>query len=356
VKHPILRFLAVVVLPSAIVMWGSERAATAAQGEIRHESALRTARLAIGTLNQYPEADTEASSPSRAAAEAALEAVALVGRMTGARIAIFADGSLLGATDSAPALASLTPGQLGDAADSPVGHAIGAGALLVMGSTTRESAILSAYAEPIPSAPLVPSGLRIVMALLLVLPSLTCWLLMLRARGGMSRRKRDRAAVLLLAAVPVVASIVLAIQVGRDFERAASTLLARDLTRSLAVVEALDVSGSPESVHAMSGFPTVLVTDGAVEASTLDSPAPAVAALPDPPPSFTTSGLVETRAGLSQYVSRRLTPNSFVTILAPPPSDTLGRLRSRTNWLMIGLALWLALAAGTFLPRKSESS
>jgi hypothetical protein len=405
VRRPIVAFLVAVAVPSIVVMGGSERAASSAQATLQHESATRIARLTLGTLDQDLGAGVEAlmasadtlpdPDPGIAAVSAALAgdtvtaldptesgvevmvlfpaqddptvlffnqgkiepgAAALVGRMTGARVGLFVNGTLWNASDSAPALTSLDRNALMGTSVRSDGFPLEAGSLLAMDPRPGSPSAISAFAEPIPLAPPVRTPLRVVMALLVLLPAAMCWLLLARCGQGGLRRKRDRTAIALLAAVPTIASIVLAVQVRNDFDDTASELLARDLTRGLAVIETLGLTGSPASVAEMTGFHAVRVSNGGIEASTLDAPAPAVAALPEPPPSFTTSGSVDTPVGLSQYVSRKLGTGAFITVLAPPPAEARATLRSRTNWLIAGLVLWLTLAAGWLMRRPREET
>jgi len=71
-----------------------------------------------------------------------------------------------------------------------------------------------------------------------------------------------------------------------------------------------------------------------------------LAAVPAPPPSFTTSGTVETSTGSSHYVAKRIDRESFMILFAPAPSALI-RALCRRLMLISGVLLgWLLLVAG----------
>ncbi|HIC54197.1 MAG TPA: hypothetical protein EYO97_10230, partial [Gemmatimonadetes bacterium] len=73
-------------------------------------------------------------------------------------------------------------------------------------------------------------------------------------------------------------------------------------------------------------------------ASTLAGDAATLAAVPTPPPSLTVSGVVETEAGTSRYVARRLDRESFMILLAPIPRDRIRALRKQLMLISGNLA------------------
>ena len=79
----------------------------------------------------------------------------------------------------------------------------------------------------------------------------------------------------------------------------------------------LGIGESPSGAHTLSGFHAARIQEGVVVASTLDGDASALATVPAPPPSFTTSGIVETMAGSSHYVAKRIDRDSFMVLLPP---------------------------------------
>ncbi len=87
-------------------------------------------------------------------------------------------------------------------------------------------------------------------------------------------------------------------------------------------------------------------------ASTLAGDAATLAAVPTPPPSLTVSGVVETEAGTSRYVARRLDRESFMILLAPIPRDRIGALRKRLMLISGVLMGWLLLVGGSVAIRS----
>ena len=104
--------------------------------------------------------------------------------------------------------------------------------------------------------------------------------------------------------------------------------------------------------RALSGFHAARVKGGVVTASTLAGDAATLAAVPTPPPSLTVSGVVETEAGTSRYVARRLDRESFMILLAPIPRDRIGALGKRLMLISGVLMGWLLLVGGSVAIRS----
>ena len=110
----------------------------------------------------------------------------------------------------------------------------------------------------------------------------------------------------------------------RTFDAAAREGVSLNLAQALPVIGSF--GASPSAARALSGFHAARVKGGVVTASTLAGDAATLAAVPTPPPSLTVSGVVETEAGTSRYVARRLDRESFMILLAPIPRDRIGAL------------------------------
>ena len=111
------------------------------------------------------------------------------------------------------------------------------------------------------------------------------------------------------------------------------------------MIGSLGIGASPSAARALSGFHAARVKGGVVTASTL-------AAVPTPPPSLTVSGVVETEAGTSRYVARRLDRESFMILLAPIPRDRIGALGKRLMLISGVLMGWLLLVGGSVAIRS----
>jgi len=116
----------------------------------------------------------------------------------------------------------------------------------------------------------------------------------------------------------------------------------------------LGIGESPSGAHTLSGFHAARIQEGVVVASTLDGDASALATVPAPPPSFTTSGIVETMAGSSHYVAKRIDRDSFMVLLAPVSSAQIRALRRRSMVISGILLGWLLLVAGVLSVRSSR--
>ena len=131
----------------------------------------------------------------------------------------------------------------------------------------------------------------------------------------------------------------------RTFDAAARESVSLNLAQALPVIGSLGIGASPSAARALSGFHAARVKGGVVTASTL-------AAVPTPPPSLTVSGVVETEAGTSRYVARRLDRESFMILLAPIPRDRIGALGKRLMLISGVLMGWLLFVGGSVAIRS----
>jgi hypothetical protein len=215
-------------------------------------------------------------------------------------------------------------------------------------------AAIAAVAQPGGARePAVSAAILLVLALVLLFSALAGWILLANTRADESGRGARIATTALLTIVPAVSAMGLLVHVQRSHEVRVQDRAAVDLTRTLSVIEAVGLGGSPSTIRAMSGFHAATVSDGRIELSTLGADAPAVASLPSPPPSFTTSGLVATPDGLSHYVAQRLSRARFIVVLTPLPIAEIEAVQSRSVVVGIVLTLWLLLSAAVVITRSS---
>jgi len=140
--------------------------------------------------------------------------------------------------------------------------------------------------------------------------------------------------------------------VQRTFDAAARESVSLNLAQALPVIGSLGIGASPRAARALSGFHAARVKGGVVTASTLAGDAATLAAVPTPPPSLTVSGVVETEAGTSRYVARRLDRESFMILLAPIPRDRIRALRKQLMLISGVLMGWLLLVGGSVAIRS----
>ncbi|MHB1193524.1 MAG: hypothetical protein ACYC6F_10805 [Longimicrobiales bacterium] len=309
-RRPFLAYLLAVVLPAALTAAWGVAAAQGAWQEVGATSQVRVGRMAL----RAQEEDLAAGLPP---------STAPVGRATGYRTALFRDGLRTASTDPAP---------------PPEGVD---GAVLVPGAEIGEGvaawAVVVAPAQP-PAAPL-PLPLLLVTGLLLLFAALAGWIQL----SGEPREGRVLS-VLLLSALPAVTAWAFLIQADGHYRDAADEAERRDLTRALAVARLRDVEGDPHSVHRLTGFHAWRVRGGVVAAASVEGPAASVAALPAPPPSFTSTGTVATPEGESAYVALRLPDGGFTVAAVVPSPERTERFSRNAAWAAAALAAWLLLA------------
>jgi hypothetical protein len=322
VRRPFLAYLLAVVIPAALTATAGAVLARGAWQELGETSQRRVGRMALRAL----EADLAAEhSPT----------TAQVGRVTGYRTALYLGGRSTVSTDPAP---------------PPEGVD---GALLVSGESTGDST--SAYAVVVapsePPGPPLPLPLLLVTGLLLLFASLAGWIQL----AGEPREGRILS-ILLLSALPALTAWGFLIQADRLYREAADEAERRDLARALAVARLRDVAGEPAAVHRLTGFRAWRVRGGAVAAASVDGPADAVAALPVPPPSFTSTGTVATPEGDASYVALRLPDGGFTVAAVVPSPERTGRFSNNAAWAAAALAAWLLLAGAVTAAGKVRVS
>ncbi len=321
-RRPFLAYLLAVVLPAALTAAWGVVAARGAWQELAETSQIRVGRMALRALEE----DLAAGLPP---------STAQVGRATGYRTALLRDGRSTVSTDPAP------PPEGVDGAVLVSGAGIGEG--------TAAWAVVVAPGEP-PGAPL-PLHFLLVTGLLLLFASLAAWIQL----AGAPREGRVLS-VVLLSALPAVTAWAFLIQADARYREAADEAERRDLTRALVVARLRDVEGDPASVRRLTGFHAWRVHGGVVAAASVEGPADAVAALPAPPPSFTSTGTVATPEGESSYVALRLPEGGFTVAAVVPSPERTGRFGRNAAWAAAALAAWLLLAGAVAAAGKVRVS
>jgi len=215
------------------------------------------------------------------------------------------------------------------------------GALVALDRPPGLPPSVAVMVEPVsPSGPSLPLPLLLVVGLLFVFACLAGWIQL----GGDAEVGRDRRrSVLVVAAVPILAAFGFLVQADRSFEAAARTGATRDLARALAVARVRNVADSAALVHELTGFHATRIRDGHVEETTLAGPPEALATLPSPPPSFTSSGTLATPDGTSFYAALRLQGGGFVVVSARRPDDRIDAFRKALLVVAGVLGAWLAV-------------
>ncbi len=253
-----------------------------------------------------------------------------IGRATGYALSLYLNGRRWASTEE-PAGPEVLPGS-----ESPPP----AGALAALGGGSIADAAVVALAlrrDRVPGP--VPVPLVLTIALLLLFATLSGWVQIAgKPRAAPPGRSRS---MVLLALIPALTAGAFMIQMDREFDARVREVDVEDLTRALAAATVRDVTGSAEAVGSLTGFDVALVDRGQVLSSTLAGPAPALAALPAPPASFTTTGRVMTQRGPSAYAALRTRPDAFVVATTPESGAAQSRLRARARTIAAALAAWL---------------
>jgi hypothetical protein len=279
-------------------------------------------------------------------------AAVLVGRVARARVGLYLNGELWSATDPPPSAEVIDRETLLAASRTPSGVRSEAGSVVAMDPRSGLPAAITALAQTEePGRQPVPLAFRLVIGLLLLFSAGAAWILLGKDRG----RAPSHATLVLLACVPLFTLLGMLVHVQRSFDAAAREDVSRNLAQILMVVGALGIAESPSAARALSGFHAARIRGGMVKASTLAGDEAALAAVPTPPPSFTTFGAVELDAGTSRYVARRIDRESFIILLAPIPVDRIEALRKRFTLIIGVLVGWLLLVGGGMALRSRYS-
>ena len=402
-KRRFLAFCVLAVVPCGIASVAAVRVADDAWEQLTHMSAAHIARVALGTLERdlgaavdsllgsadpLPNPDTTIAAIRAAMAGdtvSALEptasgvevmvlfpdaegviwfangvlvpgAATLVGGATGARVGLYLNGGLWNATDPPPSVDVIDRETLLAASRTPGGVMSEAGSVVAMDPRSGLPAAISALVQTDnQSEQAIPPVVRLVIGLLLLFSALAAWILFAKQSGSGSDLASSRAALALLACVPLFTLLGLLVHVQRTFDVAAREHVSRDLAQTLTVIGALGIEESPSATRALSGFHAFRIQGGVVTASTLAGDSGTLGAVPAPPPSFTTSGIVQTDAGSSHYVAKRIDRESFMVLVAPVPSVRIAALRERLILISGVLVGWLLLVAGSLSVRSNRT-
>ena len=403
VRRRFLAFCVLAVVPCGVASAAAVRAADDAWEQLTHMSAAHIARVALGTLERdlgaavdsllgsadpLPDPDTTVTAIRAAMAGdtvSALEptasgvevmvlfpdaeglirfangvlvpgAATLVGGVTRARIGLYLNGGLWNATDPPPSVEVIDRETLLAASGTPGGVMSEAGSVVAMDPRSGLPAVISALVQTDnQSEQAIPLAVQLVIGLLLLFSALAAWILFAKGSGSEGELAPSRPALALLACVPLFTLLGLLVHVHRTFDDAAREHVSRDLAQTLTVIGTLGIEGSPSGARAVSGFHAVRIQEGVVTASTLAGDAGALGPVPAPPPSFTTSGIVETGADSSHYVARRIDRESFIVLLAPVPSVRIAALRERLMLISGVLVGWLLLVVGSLSVRSNRT-
>ena len=338
-RRPYLLYLLAVVLPAALTVVAGALLAEAAWTQLRRTSQVRVGSMALAAFRR----DAEARS------------VAQVGHAAGYRTALYVDGRRDVATEPAPGPETLAADRLdalGAAPDGvPWADAEGEGMLVgTSGRNGGEGRVAVLVTAPRPPGTAIPLPRLLVSALLLVFAALAGWIQLTGHPGG-----ARPGSSLLVALVPALTAWGSLVQGDRLYREAATDADRRDLTRALAVARVRGVTSQPVLVHGVTGFHAYRVDHGKVLDASLPGDAPAVAALPSPPSSFTTAGRVRIAEGEASYVALRLPEGGFAVAVSVPSAERRTAYGRGAAWLGGGLAAWLALVAAFAWRRRSRA-
>lgn len=286
------------------------------------------------------------------------EAPLVVARAAGSRLSLYLNGRRVLTTGDSLGPDTLPRQTLVSLSAASEGLTLSgmAGALVALDRPVGLPPAVAVMVAPLaPAGPALPPPLLLVTGLLFLFAAAAGWI-QLGAAQSEEGARRGRSMVL-VSLVPVLTAVGFLVQTDRLFQEGARSASARNLTRALAVSSARGVVGSPERVRELTGFQATRVRDGRVEETTLSEPLAALAALPAPPPSFTSAGTLTTSEGPSLYVALRLPGGGFVVTTTRRPDDRIGAFRR--TLLTIGgiLGGWLLLAGwmvgvGTGVPAE----
>jgi len=211
-------------------------------------------------------------------------AATLVGRITEARVGLYLNGRLWNATDPPPSVDVIDRETLLAASRTPGGAMSEAGSVVAMdprrGLPTAISAPVQADNQ---GEQAIPLAIRLVIGMLLLFSALAAWILFAKRSGSERDLAPSRAALALLACVPLFTLLGLLVHVQRTFDVAAREHVSRDLAQTLTVIGTLGIEGSPSGARALSGFHAVRIQEGVVTASTLAGNAGTLGVVPASP-------------------------------------------------------------------------
>lgn len=281
-----------------------------------------------------------------------------VGRTAGFGAAIYLNGSRWSSTQPPLGPDTISPRMISAAANALPGrgHRLAgyepAVVLVARDAPSGAAPALTALTQPRNTPDRAVSvEILLVLGLLVLFAVLTGWIQLARPRAS---HRVSVYSVVALALVPTLTTFGFLSYLDRHFQEAARTTLQRDLGRGLAVADALDVLAGPGAIRAVTGFHAARVAGGAVQATTLPSGAEALAALPAPPASFTSTGSVAMAEGPALYVARRLDRGGMAVATELLPAAMIDGFTYRAFLVGGGLAVWLMLV-GMVLVLKGDA-
>jgi hypothetical protein len=135
--------------------------------------------------------------------------------------------------------------------------------------------------------------------------------------------------ILILSGLPLLVLWLSLFRVGERVETEADELLRGDLVRVLALLKDGTIPLSPEDLAESTAFDLLRGHEGEMEASTLPpgSMVEELLALPPPPPTFPTLGIMEAEGEEVVYANLREGPGQTLTLVAASPGGALRNLR-----------------------------
>lgn len=395
-KRPYLTYLVAVVIPSVVTVVGGAQAMRSAWTDVREHSERGAATMALaafqhdlgaavaeltetatpqpvdptdpvaaraaagdtasGLVPGDPDVDVRVALPRepqdpegtvRVASAPIPTSAIQVGRAAGYRTALYLHGRRWLATTPPPGPDTLDDASMAALTRAPEGAALLSGddyegALVAVPTGPGGPPALAVLVESPDPTPLpLPIPLLLVMGLLFLFACLAGWI---QLTG--EPRRATLYSVVLVSLVPTLTAWGFLVQGDRLFHEALEDAERRDLTRALAVARMRDVAQDPATVYDLSGYHSYLIRNGRVEAASLPGDHPEAAALPAPPPSFTSTGKLRTPEGEVTYVALRLPTGGFVAVTAPPDHDLEEAYGLRARSLALALAGWLVLLGG----------
>lgn len=119
--------------------------------------------------------------------------------------------------------------------------------------------------------------------------------------------------------VPLIAGVAIVLSLDRDYRQSAAASTRDQLNRAIILVKQVDRISSASAAGAITGFDAARLRAGGVEATTEDDIEliGALEELRPPPPSFTSSGVMEV-AGHARFYSAARTPDGATLVLIGP--------------------------------------
>ena len=123
----------------------------------------------------------------------------------------------------------------------------------------------------------------------------------------------------LVVLVPVIAGVAIVLSLDRDYRQSAAASMRDQLNRAIILVKQVDRISSVSAAGAITGFDAARLRAGGVEAATRDDVEliSALAELRPPPPSFTSSGVMDVD-GDTRFYSAARTPGGATLVLIGP--------------------------------------